>query len=84
MKRTGGKAKAQRRHARVRAMERYGMELGPATRGRIIDAIRTGRSSMVERQTLRVSVHDVTIDERIVRVVYDRRRKEIVTFLPRT
>jgi hypothetical protein len=77
------KAKAQRKHARVRAMERYGMEVGPATRRRIIAAIQGGSSFVVRKQSLRVTVHDVDLDETRVRVVYDRQRKELVTFLPR-
>lgn len=76
------KAEAERRHARRRAMERYGIELGPAGRAELVAAIRSGRSRLVVRQSLRVSVHDVPRDGGLVRVVYDRQRHEIVTFLP--
>lgn len=58
------------------------MEVGPATRARIISAIRDGRSRVVRRQSHRVTIHDVELDETVVRVVYDRRRGEVVTFLP--
>lgn len=78
------KAKAQRRHARQRAMERYGIEVGRSTRTAVIDAIQSGRSTVVNRTSLRTTVHDVTLpDGDVVRVVYDKHRKEIATFLPR-
>lgn len=59
------------------------MELGKSTREEIIAAIRNGRSLIVEKQTNRVTVHDVTLaDGKTVRVVYDKHRGELVTFLP--
>lgn len=76
------KRDAQRRHARRRALERYGLELGAGTRARILEAIHTGRSKLVQRQSHRVVVHDVKLDGRTVRVVYDKSRGELVTFLP--
>lgn len=76
------KARAQTRHARVRALQRYGIELGPAGRAEIIRAIQGGRSTVVERQSRRVTVHDVELEGGVVRVVYDRQRKTLVTFLP--
>lgn len=76
-----GKRRAQQRHARVRAQERYGLEFGPATREAVLRAIQTGRSEHVAKQSHRVSVHDVEVDGATVRVVYDRQRKEVVTFL---
>jgi len=77
------KTKAMRRHARVRALERAGIEMGRATRLEIVGAIRAGQSTFVRRQSLRVSVHDVVLaDGPKVRVVYDKTRTEIVTVLP--
>lgn len=78
------KQKAQRRHARIRALERAGIELSDAKRAEIIGLIRSGKSTMVQKQSLRVSVHDVTLRDGggRVRVVYDRKRHELVTFLP--
>lgn len=78
------KAKAQRRHARARALERYGVEVGPDTLRRIIADIQGGRSVVVQKQSLRVTVHDVEVDGTRMRVVYDRQRKELATFLPLT
>jgi hypothetical protein len=77
------KAEAQRRHARSRAFERYGLEIGADSHSRIVEAIQQGRSRHVETQSLRVVIHDVDLDGLTVRVVYDRQRKQIATFLPR-
>lgn len=72
-----------RRHARERGRERYGVEMGADLERFIIGRITSGRSTPVERQSLRVSVHDVTLDDgQHVRVVYDKERRQIVTFLP--
>jgi hypothetical protein len=73
-----------RRHARRRAAERYGLQLGRSTRTEIVGLIANSQATLVERQSLRVAVYDVTMaDGYLVRVVYDRKRHELVTFLPR-
>jgi hypothetical protein len=77
------KRRSERLHARRRARERYGIEVGPATRKAILAAIANGRHTLVQRSSLRVSVHDVTVDGIPMRVVLDRHRNELVTFLPR-
>lgn len=56
--------------------------MGEETHRRIVNVIQSSRSRVVERQSLRVSVHDVDLDGVTVRVVYDRHRKQVVTFLP--
>lgn len=72
-----------RRHARERGRERYGVEMGSNLEAFIVRQITSGRSRPVERQSLRVSVHDVTLEDgQVVRVVYDKERRQIVTFLP--
>ena len=77
------KAKAERIHARRRALERYGVEMGPATRRRIVSAIQRGDATFVRRRSLRVSIFDVALgDVAPMRVVYDRKRKELITVLP--
>lgn len=78
----GTKAEAQAIHARKRARERHGVELGADSLRKIVDVIQSSRSRLVERQSLRVSVHDVDLDGATYRVVYDRNRKQVVTFLP--
>lgn len=76
------KTKAQAIHARKRARERLGLELGDDTHRRIVGVIQSSRSRVVERQSHRVTVHDVDLDGATYRVVYDRHRKQVVTFLP--
>lgn len=84
MGRALSKAKAEVAHARRRAQERYGLEVGRATRDEIRSTIRGGRARLVRRQSLRVGVFDVPLaDGFTVRVVWDRTRGTIVTFLPR-
>jgi hypothetical protein len=81
---TRSKAKAQQVHARRRAAERYSVVLSDSVRGSIVHAIQTNRTRLVERQSLRVSIHDVTLDDGLViRVVYDRRTKQLASVLPR-
>jgi hypothetical protein len=84
------KSESQVVHALRRAAERYGLELNESTYRELVNRIRKpGRKGnkpaiLVERQSLRVSVWDIDLDGKMVRVVYDRTRKNIVTFLPRT
>lgn len=76
------KAQAQRIHATKRAEERYGMTLTRDMHHQLVKMIQSGKSTVIERQSLRVSVHELMIEDEPVRVVYDRIRKTIVTFLP--
>jgi hypothetical protein len=77
------KRKSQRKHARMRARERYGIEVGEFTRNEIIRKIQTGASTKAWRTSNRVVVHDVSLsDGTLVRVAYDSMRKEICSFLP--
>lgn len=78
----GCKAEHQRAHASRRAMERYGIHLTDDVWRALVACITTGRSTLVERQSNRVVVHDVAYDGQRVRVVYDTERGQLVTFLP--
>jgi hypothetical protein len=77
----GSKAKAQRRHARRRAYERFLVEWSERDLDAIVRIIQRGDSELIERQSLRVSKRRVTYDGLTVVVVYDRLRKTIVTVL---
>lgn len=76
--RRGSKRKAQLRHAKVRALERYGITVGNRTLAEMVQDIQQGRAEFLERQSLRVTLWRV----RGYKVVYDRTRKTIVSFLP--
>jgi hypothetical protein len=83
--RRGAKSKktCQTMHAQKRAVERYGFYPEPASIRHIVEQIQTNRAKLVCRQSRRVSVWDVvSLSDVPCRVVYDRVRKNIVTFLP--
>src|SRR5438045_2427999 len=77
------KAKAQRRHARRRALERFGLELNRKHLREIVGAIQAQKAELIRQQSLRVSLYRTWVLDQEVFVIYDRRRKEIVTFLTR-
>mgnify|MGYP001573490344 CR=1 FL=1 len=76
------KTKALRAHAKLRALQRYDLDLTAKMRRRIVEDIQQHKSIHLDTQSHRVSIHLVEIEERDIRVVYDRTRKEIVTVLP--
>ncbi|HVH77971.1 MAG TPA: hypothetical protein VM782_01155 [Stellaceae bacterium] len=73
----------ERRHAMQRASERYGLTLDRKLHKEILDKIQRGHCRLIQRQSLRVAIYDITLPEATVRVVYDRKRHELVSFLPR-
>lgn len=70
------------RHAKGRALERYDLDLNRHDLLAIVRLIQNQQGRFVERQSIRVSVWDVTYREKVVRAVYDKERHSIVTFLP--
>lgn len=77
------KATTMFRHAQLRARERYGIRLTKELHAQIVKAIQDQKSVHVETQSHRVSVHDIDCGGTRARVVYDRQRKALVTFLPK-
>jgi hypothetical protein len=75
------RAKQQRRHARWRAEERFGVSFGPEAAARVVGLIRAGKAALVRRQSHRVGVYAVEIDGIPAHAVYDRDRKVIVTLI---
>jgi len=76
------KAKCQRIHAKNRASRRYGLKLNRFDRKAIVSQIRNGDCKLVEKQSNRVSIYNLTYNEIPVQVVFDHQRGEIVSFLP--
>lgn len=68
-------------HAIKRLEERYSFVGGKKFLGRIIGEIKGNNSEFIFKQSNRVAIHKVTLDEREFFVVYDKERKSIVTFL---
>ena len=84
----GGRAKSKRKtlqvHAKRRMYARYGIVLTQQAKEEVVKAIQAGDgvATFIEKQSIRVSVWDVPLEGQVVRVVYDKQRKEVVTVLP--
>lgn len=76
------KLEAQRIHAKRRAYERHGLVLNRQHLREIVTLIQRQKATLVERTSLRVTVWELTYLDIPIRVVYDAKRKTIVTFLP--
>ena len=77
------KRAAQFEHARKRAMTRYGLKLTTEVHDDIVARIHVSGSTLVRRQSNRVSIHDVLLNAKTYRVAYDCQRRVLVTFLYR-
>lgn len=76
------KRKCQIKHAKKRAVQRYGLELSRIDVAQIIETIQRNGAQFIERQSNRVTVWSVPFEDRNLKVVYDKMRKSIVTCLP--
>lgn len=75
----------QRRHAKQRARDRFNIKFDTKMRKRLITEIQAPKSRYVEffeKQSHRVSIWKILWEGEEVAIVYDRMRKEIVTFMP--
>jgi Zn-dependent oligopeptidase len=83
MKRSkNAKAKNQAYHAKVRALQRYDLDITNEDLRKIVGIIQNNRAKLVMRQSHRVSVWDLEYEGKQVRVAYDKSRSSIATFLP--
>jgi hypothetical protein len=73
---------AQRRHAKRRAQERFGLEVNHEQYRELVRQIQVGKAQFIERQFRSRTHWWVTIDGKQARVVYDKDRHTIITFLP--
>ncbi len=80
------KKKSQYQHAQKRASHRYGLTIGPKTYDLLCKKIQNHDSDCIflYKQSNRVTLYAVFIDEQWVPVVYDKDRHSVVTFLPET
>lgn len=78
------KAQGERRHAKQRALERYGVTLNRHQLRELSRLIQLNHTSVrfLWKESNRVSHFALTFNEQRYIVVYDRQRKTIVTFLP--
>lgn len=79
------KEKAQIKHAKFRAKTRFGVDLTPALRKRIVTDIQNGRASFIGRSSNRVTIWRYMLPKGngfvSCRVVYDKYRKNIATVM---
>jgi hypothetical protein len=68
-------------HAKSKLKKRFGMTLTKERRAEIIDNIQMGRYKLVLKQSRRVSIWQAEIENRLMHIVYDKDRHQIVTFL---
>lgn len=71
----------QLHHSEQRARERFGISLDRDARFAIHAMIHEGRTRLVQRRSLRISIHELTYEGKLVHVVYDHKRHTLVTFL---
>ena len=76
------KARFQTRHAKGRAFERYGLSINDQDLQEISSSIQSGKATHIFRQSNRVSIFKLVFKEKDIQVVYDSKRKTIVTFIP--
>lgn len=77
------KAKSQRAHARRRSAQRFGVLLTNEAEREIVEKIRSGRATFIEKQSHRVSLFGVIYAGKETVVVYDKSRGTVVTLMPR-
>lgn len=82
MAKSKAKERAQRRHAKERAFQRYGVWCTDQDLDFIVAQIQADEAKFVYRQSRRITLWDVEWADQTVRVVYDKTRKTVVTFLP--
>lgn len=76
------KKKSEQLHAKRRALERYNLELTRDVRDELRGQIKKQKGKFLYRESRRVTVWEVVRQEQTYKVVYDKLRGEIITFLP--
>lgn len=69
-------------HAQVRALERYGLQVGAADFKQIQEQITEGTAVKLGKRGLRTSIYKVAVQGNECVVVYNRAAKVVITFLP--
>jgi hypothetical protein len=76
------KRKAQIKHAKRRAIERFGEWLADSDINKIVNDIRANKYKSVEKLSRRTTVFRITLPSgKPARAVYDKDRKTIVTLM---
>ena len=69
-------------HAKRRAKERYGIEFNRKQHDEIVALIRSGRFILKQEQSARIRIYDIVYMQQDMRIVYDKKRGQVVSFLP--
>lgn len=78
---TRSKAKSQTIHAKQRALQRYGIQFSDTDLDKMVKIIQENKTISSEKQTNRLRDVRLIYEEENYRLIYDRQRKTIVTFL---
>jgi hypothetical protein len=70
-------------HAKKRVLERYGIILYKDDLNHLVRMIQDGRGKFLEKESVRKTLWELKYKGTKFRVVYDKDRKAIITFLPR-
>ena len=72
---------SERIHARRRLKQRYEIDY-TVLRPQILKEVKQGKTITLEKQSIRVSLRLAKINGKIFKFVWDKERREVVTFLP--
>ena len=75
------KKAAEARHAKKRALQRYGVKINRQDFFNIKKMVGLSRTKPLERRSNRVCVHEIEYAGKTMRIVYDSLRGQVVTFL---
>jgi len=76
------KKQCQQIHFTRRAAQRAGIDITQEKREKIIAKINAGDYIDHEKQSNTRSIYMLTFEQKLITIVYDRMRKELVTLLP--
>jgi len=81
IRKSKGKKRNQIKHARRRFLNRFDIDINDNQYIQLVNKIQKGRAELVRRQSNRVSIWDLEFEGQMIRVVYDKKTKAIVTAL---
>ena len=77
-----GKSASERTHFRLRLYDRYGLYVDNAGVEKLVRIIQTSHLQPLYKKSIRTTVFLMEIEGQPVKVVYDKKRKELITAIP--